>query len=74
MNIWESQLGSDFMQTLMHFIQQKSESKQYTVLADGNTLEKLQKCIDIELEKGAKYIGTIPAFFTNGYMILIFEK
>lgn len=51
MNIWDTQLGTDFIRTMLDFFQKKAEVKQYTVTANRLSMKDLQEIIDAELAK-----------------------
>lgn len=73
MNIWDTQLGTDFIRTMLDFFQKKAEVRQYTVTANGLSMKDLQKIIDTELAKGARFVDKISDLFGEE-IILIFEK
>lgn len=73
MNIWDTQLGTDFIRTMLDFFQKKAEIKQYTVTANRLSMKDLQETIDAELAKGARFVDRISDSFGEE-IILIFEK
>lgn len=73
MNIWDTQLGTDFIRTMLYFFQKKTEVKQYTVTANRLSMKDLQETIDAELAKGARFVDRISDSFGEE-IILIFEK
>lgn len=73
MNIWDTQLGTDFIRTMLDFFQKKAEVKQYTVTANRLSMKDLQETIDAELAKGARFVDRISDSFGEE-IILIFEK
>ena len=73
MNIWDTQLGTDFIRTMLDFFQKKAEVKQYTVTVNRLSMKDLQETIDAELAKGARFVDRISDVFGEE-MVLIFEK
>lgn len=73
MNIWDTQLGTDFIRTMLEFFQKKAEVKQYTVTANRLSMKELQETIDAELAKGARFVDRISDPFVEE-IVLIFEK
>ena len=73
MNIQDTQLGTNFIRTMLDFFQKKAEVKQYTVTANRLSMKDLQETIDAELAKGARFVDRISDSFGEE-IILIFEK
>lgn len=73
MNIWDTQLGTDFIRTMLDFLQKKAEVKQYTVTVNRLSMKDLQETINVELAKGAHFVDKISDPFGEE-MVLIFEK
>lgn len=73
MNIWDTQLGTDFIRTMLDFFQRKTETKQYTVTVNRLSMKDLQETIEAELAKGARFVDKISDPFGEE-MVLIFER
>lgn len=73
MNILDTQLGTDFIRTMLDFFQKKAEVKQYTVTVNRLSMKDLQETIEAELAKGARFVDKISDPFGEE-MVLIFER